>query len=268
MTPPVRLLLSDIDGTLVTSDKTLTPRTIEAVRALRDADILFSITSSRPPRGMSMFVTPLTLTAPLAAFNGGMFVDAQLRTLEQRTLKPDLVQPAITLMDDHDMDVWVYQHDDWFVLDRDDPHTQREARAVQFEPTEVKSFDGVSHAVSKIVGVSDDPHVVAAAHVAVMNALGGHASISSSQSYYLDVTHLDANKGCAVGFLAEHFGISPQEIATIGDGPNDVSMFQASGYSIAMGNGTDAVRHAATVVTSSNDDEGFARAVERFILGS
>jgi hydroxymethylpyrimidine pyrophosphatase-like HAD family hydrolase len=87
-----------------------------------------------------------------------------------------------------------------------------------------------------------------------------------SQPYYLDVTHPDANKGAVAQYLARTYSIPTDSIATIGDMPNDVLMFAHSGLSIAMGNASLEVQRAARRVTTSNADEGFAAAVERFIL--
>ena len=84
MAPPIKLFLSDVDGTLVTPHKTLTERTIAAVRQLKKAGILFAVTSGRPPRGMSMLVDPLKLTTPIAAFNGGIFANPDMTVIEHR----------------------------------------------------------------------------------------------------------------------------------------------------------------------------------------
>jgi len=83
----IKLLIADVDGTLVTKSKTLTPGTCAAVDRLRAAGILFTITSGRPPRGMAKLIEPLKLTAPVAAFNGGMYVKSDLKTvLAQHTI--------------------------------------------------------------------------------------------------------------------------------------------------------------------------------------
>ena len=95
MNADIRLLLSDIDGTLVPPDKVLTERTIRAVNDLRDAGIIFAITSSRPPRGLRMYITPLQLRTPVAGFNGGMIVDPEERVLEERTIDDDIVATTI-----------------------------------------------------------------------------------------------------------------------------------------------------------------------------
>jgi len=263
----IRLLLSDVDGTLVRPDKSLSPRSIDAVRGLHDEGILFAVTSGRPPRGMTMLVEPLSLQTPLAAFNGGLMIEADLNVLEEHVVPDHVVAPTIDLLESFDLSVWVYRGADWFIRDPEGPHVEREAHTVQFAPTVVESFEGVESDVAKIVGVSDDYDTVEAAASAARQQLGEHISASRSQPYYLDVTHPQANKGAVVTFLSGRYGITADEIATIGDMPNDVLMFAHSGLSIAMGNAHREVQRAARYVTTANDDDGFANAVERYILG-
>jgi len=252
----------------VTMDKTLTDPSIDAVHALHDAGIGFAVTSGRPPRGMSMLVEPLKLRTPLAAFNGGLVVDPEMDVVEQRIVPDDLVLPMIELLESFELSVWVYQGADWLVRDPEGPPVARESHTVQFAPKVVESFEGVKSGVAKIVGVSDDHDAVAAAGAAAHDEFGEHVSASRSQPYYLDVTHPQANKGGVVKFLSKKYGIPTEEIATIGDMPNDVLMFAHSGLSIAMGNADREVQRAARRVTTSNDEDGFATAVHRFILGS
>jgi Cof subfamily protein (haloacid dehalogenase superfamily) len=263
----IRLLLSDVDGTLVTMDKVLTDRSIEAVHRLHEAGVLFAVTSGRPPRGMAMLVDPLSLTTPVAAFNGGLVVEPDMAVVEQKVIPDELVAPVIHLLESFRLNVWVYQGADWFVRDLEGPHVQREALTVQFEPKVVEGYEGLTD-VAKIVGVSDDHEAVASASASAHDEFGDHVSASRSQPYYLDVTHPEANKGGVVKFLSARFEIAPEEIATIGDMPNDVLMFAHSGLSIAMGQSDREVQRAARRVTSSNDEDGFAHAVDRFILGT
>ncbi len=261
----IKLLLSDVDGTLVRPDKSLSDASVAAVQALHDAGIRFAITSGRPPRGMEMLIEPLSLTTPLAAFNGGLLVEPQLEVLEERTLPPSVVTRAIAILERFGLSIWVYRGADWLVHDPDGPHVERESHTVQFEPTVVADFLETSN-VAKVVGVSDDYDVVAAAADAARAEIGTEVSASRSQPYYLDITHPLANKGAVVRFLSERYGLDTEEIATIGDMPNDVLMFAHSGLSIAMGNAHREVQRAARQVTTTNEEDGFARAVERFIL--
>ncbi len=263
---PIRLLLADVDGTLVDHDKQLTARAIGAVRRLEEAGIRFALTSGRPPRGMSMLVEPLKITTPIAAFNGGLFVHPDMTVIEQQTIPDELTPSVIALLDGQGVDVWVYRGADWFVRDPNGPHVDREAWTVKFDPTPVDDYAEVSDGVAKIVGVSDDHDRIQAAAEALRDKFGDHVSAARSQPYYADVTHPDANKGGVVHYLSKEYGISGEEIATIGDMPNDVLMFAHSGLSIAMGNASHEVQRSARRVTTSNRDEGFANAVDRYVL--
>jgi Cof subfamily protein (haloacid dehalogenase superfamily) len=265
---PIRLVVSDVDGTLVTSDKTLTDAAVAAVARLHDAGIRFAVTSGRPPRGMSMLVGPLALTDPIGGFNGGLVVRPDLSVLEEHSVPDALVPQIIEVLSDNGVDVWCYQGNDWFVLDAHGDHVAQEAATVQFAPSVADSYAGLVDGVVKIVGVSDDPATIAAALHATRDAFGDGVAASTSQPYYLDVTHPAANKGAVIAYLSKAIGVTSDEIATIGDGPNDTLMFAASGLSIAMGNSAPAVQRAATHVSRSNDEDGFALAIERFILAA
>jgi hypothetical protein len=255
-----------VDGTLVTQDKVLTKAATKAVHQLREADVLFAITSGRPPRGMEMLIEPLDLHTPIAAFNGGILVDRDMKTIEQKAIPQDLVGQVVDLMKSFDLDVWLYRGADWFVTDPNGPHVDREAWTVKFDPSVVDNYDQLSDNVAKLVGVSDDHDAIQTASEAAHERFGDHVTAAASQPYYLDVTHPDANKGFVARWLAEQYGLEEAEIATIGDMPNDVLMFAHSGLSIAMGNADPQVKRAARRVTDSNEKEGFALAVERFVL--
>jgi Cof subfamily protein (haloacid dehalogenase superfamily) len=266
MAAPIRLFLADVDGTLVNNDKVLTDRAIAAVAKLRQAGILFAITSGRPPRGMSMLIEPLQITTPIAAFNGGVYVHPDMSVIEQQVIPDDVTPTVIDLLSDHGLDVWIYRGSDWFIRDPKAPHVARETWTVKFDATVTDNFAEVSDGVAKITGVSDDYDAVQKGVDAVREHFGDHVSAARSQPYYADVTNPNANKGAVAQYLSRTYQIPPEQIATIGDQPNDVLMFAHSGLSIAMGNASPEVQKAARRVTTSNQDEGFANAVERFVL--
>jgi Cof subfamily protein (haloacid dehalogenase superfamily) len=264
---PIRLFLADVDGTLVTQDKILTDDAVAAVRSLHQAGVLFAITSGRPPRGMEMLIAPLQLETPIAAFNGGLLVDKDMKVLEQRVIPQDLVVPVSDHMKSFDLAVWLYRGADWYVPDPEGPHVDREAWTVKFAPKVMKrGLDGLTEGVVKMVGVSDDHEAIDKAAKAAAEKFGDHLTAAASQPYYLDVTHPQANKGAVALYLAERYKLQTAEIATIGDQPNDILMFDHSGLSIAMGNGDPEAKRAATEVSRSNEEEGFAYAVEHFVL--
>jgi Cof subfamily protein (haloacid dehalogenase superfamily) len=262
----VRLVVADVDGTLVTPDKVLTPRARAAVRAIIDAGIAFTITSGRPPLGMKPLVDELQLVDPLTAFNGGLIVRPDLTVIHEYLVPGDAAQSVIDILTKDALDVWVYSDKDWYVTARHGHHVDREEWTVKYPPTVVPSFEGLLDRVVKIVGVSDDPDAMARCAAEVHERFGQHVTAALSQPYYLDVTHPKANKGEVILAFSALLAIPTARIATIGDMPSDVLMFRQSGVSIAMGNASADVQHTASFVTASNTEEGFALAMERFVL--
>jgi Cof subfamily protein (haloacid dehalogenase superfamily) len=266
MAAPISLLISDIDGTLVTPDKTLTAEALRAVDDLRAAGVAFSVVSSRPPRGMAPIVAQLGVTAPFAAFNGANIVGAGDQLLQSLRLSPAAAQAAIALLADAGVETWVFADGLWLATDAAGLYTDRERRAVGFEPTIASSFDPYFNRIDKIVGVSDQPELLDQVEVRARAELGEHAIAIRSQSYYLDITHPLANKGHAVQRLAAYIGADIAATAVIGDQANDVAMFKVAGFSVAMGQSPGGVRSAAQAVTAANTDNGFAWAVQNLIL--
>jgi Cof subfamily protein (haloacid dehalogenase superfamily) len=164
--------------------------------------------------------------------------------------------------------IWVFNGLDWLVRDLKAPHVEHESHTVDYQPIVVKDFDKALSAAHKVVGVSEDHDGLARLEDEMQAALGDTASATRSQQYYLDVTHPQANKGAALHTFARLLNVPLKEIAVIGDGNNDVLMFEQAGFSIAMGNGSDWVKGKANVVTASNDEDGFAAAIEKYVLGA
>jgi Cof subfamily protein (haloacid dehalogenase superfamily) len=264
--PKIELVIADVDGTLVTQDKVITPKAEQAVRDLQAANIKFAVTSGRPPKGMQMVIDQLHLTEPVAAFNGGVLVNPDLSVIRENFLPSDVAKQVIEIIARAGLDVWLYTDRDWFVHKVDAPHVAREQWTVKFPPVVAPTFEDKLDRVAKIVGVGDDYDLVARCEKEVQHACGDRASAARSQPYYLDVTHPKANKGEVVIMLSELLHIPAERIATIGDMPNDVLMFDKSGVSIAMGNASADVQKQATFVSDSNEAEGFAKAMEKFVL--
>jgi hypothetical protein len=262
----VRLVVADVDGTLVTPDKILTPQARAVVRTIVESGIAFTITSGRPPLGMKTLIEELQLQDPITAFNGGLVVRPDFSVIREHLVPTEAAQAVIDMLTKCKLDVWVYGDKNWYVRSRHGPHVDREEWTVKFPPTVVSTYDGLLDRVVKIVGVSDDQKVMAGCVTEVQGQFGQQVSAALSQPYYLDVTHPKANKGEVISALSALLAIPSAQIATIGDMPNDVLMFKQSGLSIAMGNASADVQRAATFVTAANTEEGFARAMARFVL--
>jgi Cof subfamily protein (haloacid dehalogenase superfamily) len=263
----ISAVISDVDGTLVTDEKKLTARAQAAVAELHARGIIFTIISSRPPRGLGVLMAQLEIATSVGCFNGAVIARPDLSVITTHLLSPQAARRAVDMLDAGGAQSWVFAGQDWLVRDADEPYVGLEERTVGFGPTIVEDFGPALGVAAKIVGVSADFERLARCEREMQAVLADQASVARSQPYYLDITSPLANKGAALSELAKLLDISPAEIAVIGDGGNDVAMFERGGLSIAMGNASPAVRHAADFVTDSNRDEGFANAVERFILG-
>jgi Cof subfamily protein (haloacid dehalogenase superfamily) len=259
-------VLADVDGTLLTDDKVLTEAAIAAAQALRAAGIVLAIVSARPLRGMRMLVEPLGVAAPLCGFNGGVIAGPDFSIIAQHLLAPATARRAVAQLDASRVQVWVFAGQNWLVRDASQPYVAFEQRTVGFAPTVVEDFGTALDNAAKIVGVSRDFGQLARCEGEVGVALAGQAAAVRSQPYYLDITHPLANKGAALSAIAGLLAIAPDQIAAIGDGRNDVAMFERSGFAIAMGNASDEVKARASVVTDGNDDDDFAKAMREFIL--
>lgn len=263
----IAAVVSDVDGTLVHSDKSLSPKTAAAVARLTNAGMKFTIVSSRPPRGLKKLISRLNITAAVAGFNGGMIATPDLSIISSHLIAPDVARRAVQAIDASGATAWVFSGDDWFIRDRNGPHVDLEHRTVGFMPIVLDDFAAVIDTAAKIVAVSDDFPLLTRLHAEVSGSLAGGANIARSQNYYLDFTHPLANKGHALLELTRLMSVSPANTAAIGDGENDVDMFAQAGLSIAMGNASAEVKKAAHFVTGRNEDDGVAAAIEWYVLG-
>jgi HAD superfamily hydrolase (TIGR01484 family) len=126
-TQKIAAVLADVDGTLVTKNKALTPRAIRAVKTLQERGVLFAVTSGRPPRGMRMLVEPLGMKVPMAAFNGGIIILPDMTVVDERAIPADITPTVIETIRAHGLYVWIYRATDLYITDPDAPHAKREA---------------------------------------------------------------------------------------------------------------------------------------------
>lgn len=261
----IALLVSDVDGTLLTRDKALTDGAIAAVARLHQAGIGFTITSSRPVIGMRFLVEPLHIKLPMGAFNGSSIVDPGMKVIEQHLLPASATRRSLDMLADFGIDIWLFTNERWLTCNGDGEYVAHERRTIRADPTLIEDFGPYVASACKVVGSTSDPDLLVRCEEALQQAIGAEATAVRSQSYYLDITPKGHDKGTFVQAMAKRLGIATAEVATIGDMQNDVSMFKASGLSIAMGNATEDVKRHATRSSASNEEEGFAKAVDTIL---
>jgi Cof subfamily protein (haloacid dehalogenase superfamily) len=258
----IKLVVSDVDGTLVTGNKTLTDAARAAVRRLREAGIGFTIVSSRPTLGMDFLIAPLALTLPFGSFNGSSIVDPQLKPIEQHLIPAETARRAVGVLEQFGVEIWLFTNEQWLTQNPDGEYIGHEQRAIKHDPTIVDDFTPYLTRACKIVGASSDAPLLARCEAVMKQTVGAQATAVRSQTYYLDVTPPGHDKGTFVEAMAKRIGVPTSEVAVIGDMQNDLPMFAKSGLSFAMGNAADDVKSRATHVTASNEEDGFAKAMD------
>jgi Cof subfamily protein (haloacid dehalogenase superfamily) len=261
-----RLVVCDLDGTLVDSDKQLRSATIAAVARLRAAGIGFAAISARPRSGVMPIVTALDLKGEQAAFNGGTIFCGDGRVVERHTVDEVVVRGMFELTRTVAVEPWVFADDRWHAAEGRGLHADRERKSSNQEPIVTADFAPFYGDVDKLTFVSDDEPVLRGLREQALALFEGRATIVQSQAYYLDVTPLAGNKGAGIRALAESRGIALADTIAFGDQANDLAMIEQAGFGIAMGNAPDKVKERADAVTLSNDADGVAHAIDTMIL--
>jgi Cof subfamily protein (haloacid dehalogenase superfamily) len=263
----ISLVISDVDGTLVTPDKHLTTASARAAQLLYEKGIGLTVVSSRPPIGLRMLVEPLSLQLPMGAFSGSTLVNPDLAVIEQHVVPAAAAQRSADVLAAFGADIWFFTASGWLIRDPGGHYVPKERRTIRAEPLVVPDFSVHFAHAFKIVGSSQDFARLAECETAVRKALGDQASVARSQPYYLDITPPGRDKGTFLESLSKRLAVPPHAIAVLGDGENDLAMFRKAGLSIAMGNASDEVKAHATHTAAANTEDGFARAIEQYVIG-
>lgn len=266
----IRLFVCDIDGTLVRRDKSLSDGNVAAVKRLTQMGLAVTLISARPISGIIHLAERLMLEGPFGAFNGGTLFDLGgadgVRTIgNPERIAPQVAETLLAIYDAAKIDTWLFAQGQWFTRNPDNPHIPREILSSRINPTIRDDLTSVRGSVDKIVGVSDDADLLRRLEHEALAATATRATVALSQSYFLDATGPDANKGDGLAAIAASMRIPLEQVAVIGDMANDLPMFARAGLSIAMGQAPDQVRSAADWVSASNEDDGVARAIDRLI---
>lgn len=261
----IRLLISDIDGTLLNPESQLSQENAEAIARCRQAGLKFSLSSARPPFGMRWLIERLQLQAVCSGLNGAILFHPRGDVLVECALDYRTVETLAEHMNRHGLDVWLYTKDAWYVPRMDGPHVRHNADSLRTEPQQYARVHDIAAPILKVVGTSDDPDSLTACECELRTTLVGRVSTTRSQSHYLDVTHPSADKGTAAVVIAVAEDVEMEELAVVGDSLADIPMFRIAGLSVAMGQASDEVRETATEVTGTNQENGVALLLDRLL---
>ncbi len=265
--PRIRLLISDVDGTLLNPDGDLSPVNYVTVARLQQAGVKFSLSSARPSFGMKWLVRMLDVRCTCSGLNGAILFHPDGSPAVERELDRGMVEELASRMQKHGLDVWFYTRDQWFVPRLSGPRVRHSTDSLRTGPHRYLNLAEVSNPILKVSGVSERPANLAACEAELRQELAGRICAVLSPPHDLDVTHVSADKGQAAIAIAMTEGALMEEVATVGDSRSDIPMFQAGGLSVAMGQASEDVRRAAMQITRSNADNGLAWAIEYVLSG-
>ncbi|MUH02359.1 Cof-type HAD-IIB family hydrolase [Bombella sp. ESL0387] len=264
--PRIRLVLSDMDGTILGSDRTISPTTGTAVQHLAERGVALALVSARIPAAVLPYVRQLGLKGPCAGFNGGVFFMPDGTILKSHHFSVGDLAAILEALSPFPVEVWFQTEQEWLVRDSRTLLAKREQELTGITPRAVSSWPVTPKTVNRLMVCSDDTALIARLEAELAAPFAGRASLLCSAPHKLNITPALATKGEAVAELARLYGVTPQEVAALGDAPNDIPMLQAAGMGIAMGQAPDSVKKEATHVTGKPDEGGWAYAAETFIM--
>lgn len=262
----IRLFISDIDGTLVSGNKLLTEETVQAARRLKKAGVQLCLVSSRFARGMRMYFEPLAIHTPFAALNGGEILDRDGNILISNGIEASLVVRICDFLRHHQVETWLFGTEGWMVFTKESRFVAREEKIVRFSPKVINGIEPHAQGIVKLMGIFEDPALLDRLGREIGRNYAGQVVAMRASEHYLDIVNPVANKGFAVQELARLLKIPLQETACIGDMDNDIPMLKIAGMSIAMGQAAQNVQQHAHYVTKMDTENGWAYAVDHFIL--
>lgn len=265
-TPAIRLLISDIDGTLIPNNKIVTNETIHAIHKMKQEGIGLSLVSSRPALGMRLYLEQLKIELPFAALNGGEILDVKGNILSRICMNPVLILDICNMLQKHKIEIWLYSSLEWFVFTTESAFVEHEQKVLQLQPKIIQNIQDHVTDTIKIMGISQDTVLLDNLAQQIKRRHGREVSAVHSSKNYLDISHLKANKGFAAQKIAELLKIPLSKTACIGDMDNDIPMLKIAGMPIVMGQSSQRVKQYAHHIARTNEENGWAYAVNQFLL--
>lgn len=264
-----KMIVLDLDDTLLRDDHTISPRTKDALMKAQEAGIKVVLASGRPTFGMVHIADELSLAeygSYILSFNGGKIINWSTKEdVFTSTLAPEVSHALYDLSQREDVFIHTYVNDEIITAD-DNEYTRIEADITGLPIKIVPDFkEAVDVPVVKLLMV-EDPEKLVQVEGKLQQELADQFSIMRSKPYFLEFTEKGVTKGTSLHALINQLGIKREEVIAIGDSYNDVSMIEFAGLGVAMGNAPADIKELADYVTETNMNDGVAKVVEAFIL--
>lgn len=266
-----KLLVLDVDGTLLTDEGLISKRTLAALRKAQQTGVVIVLASGRPLHGLLPLAEKLDLDkygGYLLAYNGAQIVDMKAKeNLLAKSIEKEVFPFIEKEANKHGVAMFTYTDAEVITNDQSNPYIQKEAR---INGMELKEYRPLAAAIDfnprKCILVNDDLAEIKRLEQEFSMRLDGVMNVFRTEPYFLEIVPELIDKANALGFLLEALNMNPAKSLVIGNGVADYSMIQMAGLGVAMGNAIDSVKRCADFVTTSNNDDGIALVVEEHIL--
>ena len=265
-----RLLVLDLDGTLLNSSKDISSATKAAIRRAQEQGITIVLASGRPTYGIVPVAEQIGLSdynGYILSYNGGKIINWKTQeVIHEKQLNEDLIPELYDMAKNHGVDIVSYIGKDVVAENGENRYVKHEANLNRMPLRIVDSFcETVNCKVPKcvIVGYSE---LLIPLEEKMKSTFDGVMNIFRSEPFFLELMPLNIDKAASLQVLLDHLGMTKEEMICCGDGYNDLSMIRFAGLGVAMSNAQESVKHSAAYVTKSNDEDGVAHVIEMFIL--
>ncbi len=265
-----RLLALDLDGTLTNSHRQITPRTTDALRQAQENGVRIVLASGRPAYGIAPYADEIRLDkygGYIFSYNGGEIISWHSKEpLYKKTLDPEILPCLYQCAKNSGFPIITFHKEFVITENPEDEYVQKEAVLSVMTLKKVSSFlQAVQFPTGKCM-IAGEPSKLVNLEKEMHARLKGRVEVYRSEPYFLELVPKGTDKARSLAYLLKKLGISREETAACGDGFNDLSMIKYAGLGVAMRNAQETVRGHADYVTCSNDDDGVAHVIERFIL--
>ena len=267
----IKLVVTDIDDTLVNSRNEISKKNREVIEKCREQDIKVILASGRPDFGMMKIVEDLKLDSYdnyLLSYNGARI--ANLKTGEvvyEKFLSPERIKFLIDIALENDCDILTYQNGD-VLTNRDNEYARVEVGLVGAKLIIAENMkEHIKEGAAKVI-ILKHPDEAQAVKEKLQNELGDEYEVATSKPFFIEVNDKGISKGDSLDALCKKLGLTKNNVMALGDGLNDLSMIEFAGMGVAVDNANPVLKEAADFISKSNDEDGFAYAIEKFILNN
>lgn len=263
----IKLVATDIDGTILPYTGEFTYGVKNCIRRMRDLGIKVVIVTGRMHKGAIKIAQRLALDTPVVSYNGGYIKDFYNKVLYEKYLEPDYTKQIIDWARRNNVHINLYSDDNLY-SEEDCEEVRRYSKYQKLNFT-IKSFDDIEYdKIHKLLAIDYRNAERVTDWVNTMSERFPELYIIKSTPYFCEFSPKDATKACAVNFLQKYWGLNKDEILTIGDQDNDIELLKAGGISVAMANGTEGLKEVADYITDTVENDGFVKAMEEFVLSA